>query len=681
MYLNIDVKKILANKAPKVDPFMESLNLLKSNQTPTNIINFMSSYRSYPKETILENLSSLCDINSDITFSYVNNVLEVADLSDDILNNYKSHISSLLESSNNIDYSNRLEDTMSIIESNIRNNNDMELIKEEVLMNLAIDRIKKSCVFESYLEDDLEVLIYNINTSPETISEYEQLIRKIKVSKTSEYFASYPMLLVKNTDLIRNMDIRVTGDVLDLLTSMPTVIANKLSEAKLSDSVIKSYIKIFDKQIAIMYMELKNNEPSQYQLYSTYVRKLIDAKRVISEKSNKKVKIEESYTDEILEEVRIKWMNPITVMKQANRVAGKGAMSHYRRNYFTMLKNSMVDTRKSYRGLWPGLLKMVDNCKTIDEVNYLRRDLAIPSFEKLKQNQPERRAAIEEHEEWLNTVYRKALNDKAKELREKEKAKLKESYLCENIAEMQPDIVMYDEGVVEDLIAEMEDSLADIIFDPGEELDDIKLENFAILCRTYEAVSRVQRTAIKAGHATGKAVQKGVNKMKDSQSNTKRAMLPVKKSLDPLINMFNNTINKIKEMDKKERTERIITGEFRLKLVGFIKKGIIGLGSLGLGVGTAKVVAKGAVNAILSPAKLGGLIVIAIGILVGVAIDKKVDAKHRRRILNDLKSELEIVNEKIEDAKSENDKKAKYELMRIRNKLIKDIERIEYNLD
>ena len=130
-----------------------------------------------------------------------------------------------------------------------------------------------------------------------------------------------------------------------------------------------------------------------------------------------------------------------------------------------------------------------------------------------------------------------------------------------------------------------------------------------------------------------------------------------------------------------KRTERIITGEFRLKLIGFIKKSIIGLGSIGLGVGAAKVIAKGAVGVIMSPAKLGGLVIVAIGILVGVAIDKKVDAKHRRQILNDLKSELEIVNEKIEDAKSENDRKAKYELMRIRNKLIKDIERIEYNLN
>ena len=71
MYLNIDVKKILESKTPKPDPITESFNLLKSNQTPTNIINFMSSYRSYPKETIIENLSYLCDINSDITFSFV----------------------------------------------------------------------------------------------------------------------------------------------------------------------------------------------------------------------------------------------------------------------------------------------------------------------------------------------------------------------------------------------------------------------------------------------------------------------------------------------------------------------------------------------------------------------------------------------------------------------------------
>ena len=59
----------------------------------------------------------------------------------------------------------------------------------------------------------------------------------------------------------------------------------------------------------------------------------------------------------------------------------------------------------------------------------------------------------------------------------------------------------------------------------------------------------------------------------------------------------------------------------------------------------------------------------------------KPDLNRRLRERPNLKNELEIVNEKIEDAKSENDKKAKYELMRIRNKLVKDIERIEYNLN
>lgn len=547
MYLKIDSKKILESKTPKVDALTESLNFVKANQTPTNIINFMSSYKKCSKDVIIENLSSLCDINSDITFSYFYNVLEVAELSNTKLDEYKSHISSLLESSNDSDYSDKLTDSITVIDSIIENNNDMNLIREEMLLNLSVDRIKRSCVFESYLEDDLEVLIYNINSSPETISEYEQLIRKIKVSKTSEYFSSYPTLLVKNTDMIRNLNIRVTGDVLDLVTSMPTVIANKLCETNISATVAKSYIKIFDKQIALMYTELKHNDSSKYQLYSTYVRKLIEAKRKITDKYN--------------------------------------------------------------------------------------------------------------------------IND------------VKESYISENITEMQPDIVLYDEGVLEDVIAEMEDSLVNIIFDAGDEINEPELENFTRLYRTYEATNRVQKGMIKAGHKAGSGTQKVVNKMKSAQTDAKRATLPIKKSLEPIGNMLNNTINKLKDMDKKERTERIITGEFRLKLVNYIKSGIIGLASIGAGVAGAKVVGKLAAGVLLSPSKLAGLIIVAIGILVGVGINKKIDAKHRQRILNDLESELAIVNEKIDDAKSANDNKSKYELMRIQQRLKKDIERIKFNLD
>ena len=71
----------------------------------------------------------------------------------------------------------------------------------------------------------------------------------------------------------------------------------------------------------------------------------------------------------------------------------------------------------------------------------------------------------------------------------------------------------------------------------------------------------------------------------------------------------------------------------------------------------------------------------AITFLVGVALDAKADSKVRTQILDELKEELKIVEEKIDDAKSDSERQKKYELMRIKNKLEKDIKRIEYRLD
>lgn len=555
MYLNIDVNKVLRSKAPVKDDNMisvaESFKNAENIQTPANIINFMTSFKNSSKENILENLSSLCDINSDITFSYFSNVLEVAELPDSILNQYKSYINTLLESVDDTDHIDRLNQTIAKIDSVIETNNDIELIRDEMLMKLNVDRIKRSCVFESYLEDDLEVLIYNINTSPETISEYEKIIRKIKMSKTSEYFSSFPMLLVKNTELIRNLRIRVVGDVLELLTSMPLVISKKFTEQKVSPTIIKSYVKILDKQIALLYSDLKQNEPAKYQIYSIYVKNLIDSKRQLCNK----------YT--------------LTNVKES----------------ITSLDNDGVDT-------------------------------------------------VDEH-----------------------------------IAEMQPDIISYNECVLEDIIAEMEDSLTKIIFDPGEEINEPELENFTRLCKTLEATSNAQKGAIRAGHKIGAATQKTVNKAKASATDAKRVTLPIKKAIEPVYNAINNTVNKLKEMDKKERTERIITGGFKLKLMNYIKKGI-GLIALG---GVSMAAAKAVGGAFFGP--IVGIIISAIGILSAVAIDRNIDKKHRQNILIDLKNELKMVEEKIEDAKSDNERSKKYELMRIQQKLKKDIERIEYHLE
>ena len=51
----------------------------------------------------------------------------------------------------------------------------------------------------------------------------------------------------------------------------------------------------------------------------------------------------------------------------------------------------------------------------------------------------------------------------------------------------------------------------------------------------------------------------------------------------------------------------------------------------------------------------------------------------RSAIIGELELELKITREKIEDAKSKGDTKAKYELMRIENKIEEEIFRVKYN--
>lgn len=93
------------------------------------------------------------------------------------------------------------------------------------------------------------------------------------------------------------------------------------------------------------------------------------------------------------------------------------------KNFADIMKNMLDNPQKSgnFENIRPRLLRLVDRCKTIDEVNYLRRDLnaGIVQLTKLKQNRPEISDGIDRHIKWLKTEYREALNNKAKELKAK----------------------------------------------------------------------------------------------------------------------------------------------------------------------------------------------------------------------------------------------------------------------
>ena len=73
-----------------------------------------------------------------------------------------------------------------------------------------------------------------------------------------------------------------------------------------------------------------------------------------------------------------------------------------------------------------------------------------------------------------------------------------------------------------------------------------------------------------------------------------------------------------------------------------------------------------------------GLVISCISVLVGLAIDVSIDKKVRYQIIRELESELEIVKEKIDDSRGDDNKQNKYQLMRIKKKLEADLARVKY---
>ena len=93
---------------------------------------------------------------------------------------------------------------------------------------------------------------------------------------------------------------------------------------------------------------------------------------------------------------------------------------------------------------------------------------------------------------------------------------------------------------------------------------------------------------------------------------------------------------------------------------------------------TRAIVAFAAGNVVGTP--IMGTVATAITLIASIAHDKYADAKEKNRIINELEDELEMVEEKIEDSKGDDNKSKKYELMRIRAKLKKEIDRIQMGL-
>lgn len=260
-----------------------------------------------------------------------------------------------------------------------------------------------------------------------------------------------------------------------------------------------------------------------------------------------------------------------------------------------------------------------------------------------------------------NLAYAKTL------LKESLSTTIKESTFStmEHIANMQPDVVMYEDGVISDPLAELEDVMCDIVFTD----DDISMEQLASIATLENQINMMYvveegKLVRKAAHRVEKSMTKTASKLKAKADDIKRDKAAIKKVTSPFSNAITKILNDFREMDKKERRRRIVEGDFKSKLFSLLKRSILSIAAVGVGFHAGVV----------------PLVISLIGVITGLAIDVGLDSKERKKLLHELETELAIVNEKIEDSRGDAKRENKYQLMRIKKKLEGDIERIKFRL-
>lgn len=207
---------------------------------------------------------------------------------------------------------------------------------------------------------------------------------------------------------------------------------------------------------------------------------------------------------------------------------------------------------------------------------------------------------------------------------------------------------------------EFADKLLTLMLDensPEAELEQV--DDMLKMAYVYE--SKVADKMVKGAVGAKKVVRKGSNVIRTASSDVKKVSKAVGEIPTPFTNMVKNTYDKFKEMDATKRREAIVTGGFKGRLIRLIRLGFKLAFSKGLW-------------SVLGP------VYGSIAILAQYAIDGKLDHKQRTDILKELEMEKKIVDEKLDDARSDNDKKAKYELMRIQAQLDKELRRIRLTI-
>lgn len=151
----------------------------------------------------------------------------------------------------------------------------------------------------------------------------------------------------------------------------------------------------------------------------------------------------------------------------------------------------------------------------------------------------------------------------------------------------------------------------------------------------------------------------------------KKDSVSMKKSTDKIYRAYKSYKNAEEKVDSQitkavKGLGKVATGDIRTEIIEGKKFSAISLLKKLLGT-----------VAIFSVAPIKG----AIALVVGYALKKNVSISERKKIIMELETEIELIEEKINDAQGDNNRQAKYAMMRTRSELKHALERIEYGLE
>ena len=243
---------------------------------------------------------------------------------------------------------------------------------------------------------------------------------------------------------------------------------------------------------------------------------------------------------------------------------------------------------------------------------------------------------------------------------------------------------LYQQGV-----EEFNNLVESIFFDESD--NDIDINEFIKLYKLTEALCEYESTM----EASSRIITMGTEKITKGIGNASaksRGMAASDSKMgqitrgariidDRASSAINSKIDQIINFTQEAKREKIITGKTTVKL-GKMLKTVIGAIIAGKVVKSLpkQTLLKIPFTKLALKAPLLGVATTIISLLVSFALSKRTEEREKKRILMELETELRITKEKIEDAKGENAKEQKYQLMRIEAQLEKEVMRIKHGL-